>query len=130
MHSALFRFKTLKVDGKSIKFQIWDTAGQDRFRTITSSYYKGADGIIMVYDVSDPKSFEDIDKFWVPEAENYADRNISVILLGNKSDCERAVPKKKAKDYATSKGYDFEEVSAKTSDKVFDTIKNFGKKVA
>ena len=118
------------MDGKSIKFQIWDTAGQDRFRTITSSYYKGADGIIMVYDVSDPKSFEDIDKFWVPEAENYADRNISVILMGNKSDCERTVPKQKAKDYATSKGYDFEEVSAKTSDKVFDTIRNFGKKVA
>ena len=63
--SFIYRFKTLKVDGKSIKFQIWDTAGQDRFRTITSSYYKGANGIIMVYDISDPKSFEDIEKFWV-----------------------------------------------------------------
>lgn len=64
------------------------------------------------------------------EAENYADKNISVILLGNKSDCDRAVPKQKARDYTLSKGYDFEEVSAKTSDKVADTIKNFGKKVA
>ena len=118
------------MENKSIKFQIWDTAGQDRFRTITSSYYKGADGIIMVYDVSDPKSFEDIEKYWVPEAENYADRNISVILLGNKSDCDRAVPKDKAKEYANSKGYDFEEVSAKTSEKVADTIKSFGKRVA
>ena len=64
------------------------------------------------------------------EAENYADKNIPVILIGNKSDCERVVLKEKGKSFATSKGYDFEEVSAKTSDKVFDTIKNFGGKVA
>ena len=62
----------------------------------------------MVYDISDPKSFEDISKFWVSEAENYADKNIPVILIGNKSDCERAVPKQKGKDFATSKGYEFE----------------------
>ena len=73
----------------------------------------------MVYDITDPKSFEDIDKFWVPEAENYADKNINVILLGNKSDSDRAVTKQKGKDYAANKGYDFEEVSARTSDKVF-----------
>lgn len=84
----------------------------------------------MVYDVSDPKSFEDIEKYWVPEAENYADKNISVILLGNKSDCDRAVAKEKGRGYANGKGYDFEEVSAKTSEKVADTIKGFGKKVA
>lgn len=55
-----FRFKTIKIDNKNVKFQIWDTAGQERFRTITSAYYKGADGIIMVYDVTDPSTLEDI----------------------------------------------------------------------
>ncbi len=55
-----FRFKTIKYENKNVKFQIWDTAGQERFRTITSAYYKGADGIIMVYDVTDPSSLEDI----------------------------------------------------------------------
>ena len=54
------RFKTIKHNNKNIKFQIWDTAGQERFRTITSAYYKGADGIIMVYDITDPSSLEDI----------------------------------------------------------------------
>lgn len=54
------RFKTIKSNDKTVKFQIWDTAGQQRFRTITSAYYKGADGIIMVYDVTDPNSLDDI----------------------------------------------------------------------
>lgn len=79
-----FRFKTLKIDGKTIKFEVWDTAGQDRFRTITSSYYKSADGVIIVYDVTDKKSFEDVDRFWVPEASKYLGKDVPVILLGNK----------------------------------------------
>ncbi len=86
-----FRFKTIKHESKNIKFQIWDTAGQERFRTITSAYYKGADGIIMVYDVTDPSSLEDIEQFWIPEAYNYCDRSIDVILLGNKSDCPSTI---------------------------------------
>lgn len=86
-----FRFKTIKHDNKNIKFQIWDTAGQERFRTITSAYYKGADGIIMVYDLTEPSSLEDIENFWVPEAFNYCDKGIDVLLLGNKSDCPQTV---------------------------------------
>lgn len=85
-------FKTVKIDGKNIKFQIWDTAGQERFRTITSSYYRGADGIIIVYDVTDQTSFEDINRVWVPEAENYSEKGTDVLVLGNKSDCERGFP--------------------------------------
>lgn len=54
------RFKTVKQDSRTIKFQIWDTAGQERFRTITSAYYKGADGIIMVYDMTEPGSVDDL----------------------------------------------------------------------
>lgn len=58
-------FKTIKQDGKSIKFQIWDTAGQERFRTITSAYYKGADGIIMVYDLTEASSVDDLENYWI-----------------------------------------------------------------
>jgi Ras-related protein Rab-1A len=130
-------FKTVKIDGKSIKFQIWDTAGQERFRTITSSYYRGADGIIIVYDVTDLTSFQDIERVWVPEADNYSEKGTDVLILGNKSDCERSFPIEviqlaiqKVKSYVKNKNYDFEEVSARTADKVEQTIKNFGKKIA
>lgn len=91
MRSMRFRFKTIKADGKNIKFQIWDTAGQERFRTITSAYYKGADGILMVYDLTEPSSVDDIENFWIPEAHNYCDKSIKVLLLGNKSDVPRVV---------------------------------------
>ncbi len=87
------RFKTVKQDGRTIKFQIWDTAGQERFRTITSAYYKGADGILMVYDLTEPSSIDDLENYWIQEAYNYCDKGIKVLLLGNKSDCERSVSK-------------------------------------
>jgi Ras-related protein Rab-1A len=85
------RFKTIKQDGKSIKFQIWDTAGQERFRTITSAYYKGADGIVMVYDLTETSSVDDLENYWISEAYNYCDKSIKVLLLGNKCDAERTV---------------------------------------
>jgi small GTP-binding protein len=75
--------------------------------------------VIIVYDVTDPSSFQDVDKFWVPEIENYATNGIGIILLGNKCDCEKAVDTEKANTYATFKGYDFQEVSAKTADNIF-----------
>ena len=62
-----FRFKTIQVDNKNVKFQIWDTAGQERFRTITSAYYRGSQGILLVFDLTDPLSFENITKFWMNE---------------------------------------------------------------
>ncbi len=81
----------MKQDGKSIKFQIWDTAGQERFRTITSAYYKGADGIVMVYDLTEASSVDDLENYWISEAYNYCDKSIKVLLLGNKCDAERTV---------------------------------------
>ncbi len=80
-----FKIRTLEVDGKTIKLQIWDTAGQERFKTITSSYYKGAHGIIVVYDTTDKESFKSIDN-WMNEVEKHASDNVSKILVGNKSD--------------------------------------------
>ena len=82
-----FKIRNNEVDGKTIKLQIWDTAGQERFKTITSSYYKGAHGIIVAYDITDRESFSAI-QTWMSEVEKYASDNISRILVGNKCDLE------------------------------------------
>lgn len=75
----------MDMEGKKIKLQIWDTAGQDRFKTITSSYYRGAHGIVIVYDVTDRESFEGV-KNWIGEIDKYAEEKVFKFLVGNKSD--------------------------------------------
>ncbi|CAD8211958.1 unnamed protein product [Paramecium octaurelia] len=125
-----FRFKTLEIDGKKVKLQIWDTAGQERFRTITSAYYKGADGIVLVYDVSSLATFEDIDKFWINEVDSYAEKNVELLLLGNKSDIEeKVVTTQKALDYAGIRRMAHMEVSAKTADQVSKAFLNLARKL-
>ncbi|CAN0345374.1 unnamed protein product [Ectocarpus sp. 8 AP-2014] len=93
-----FKIRTIELDSKTIKLQIWDTAGQERFRTITSSYYRGAHGIIVVYDVTDKESFNNV-KQWLHEIDRYACENVNKLLVGNKSDLEakRAVTTEEAK---------------------------------
>eukprot|EP01006_Ploeotia_vitrea_P043672 TRINITY_DN66762_c8_g4_i2.p1 TRINITY_DN66762_c8_g4~~TRINITY_DN66762_c8_g4_i2.p1 ORF type:complete len:238 (+),score=122.47 TRINITY_DN66762_c8_g4_i2:96-716(+) len=93
-----FKIRTIDLDGKTIKLQIWDTAGQERFRTITSSYYRGAHGIIVVYDCTDLESFNNV-KQWLSEIERYAAENVNKLLVGNKVD----LVNKKAVDYDTAK---------------------------
>ncbi|CAI2380012.1 unnamed protein product [Moneuplotes crassus] len=109
-----FKIRTLEVDGKTIKLQIWDTAGQERFKTITSSYYKGAHGIIVVYDVTDKESFKNIDT-WMNEIEKHASDNVSRILCGNKSDLEdsRQVSTDEGKELSDTYNIRFIESSAK-----------------
>jgi len=114
-----FKIRTIELDGKTIKLQIWDTAGQERFRTITSSYYRGAHGIIVVYDTTDAESFANV-KQWLQEIDRYACENVNKLLVGNKSDL---TPKKKvdytqASEFAQSLSIPFLETSAKTATNV------------
>ena len=82
-----FGSKQLKVDGVNIKLQIWDTAGEERYRAITSAYYKGSKGCFIVYDITSEISFENVEK-WYEEIRKSAEKEISVILVGNKCDLE------------------------------------------
>mmetsp|Transcript_17326 Transcript_17326/g.37541 ORF Transcript_17326/g.37541 Transcript_17326/m.37541 type:complete len:215 (+) Transcript_17326:270-914(+) len=114
-----FRFRTVKMGKKTVKLQIWDTAGQERFRTITSAYYRGADGIIMVYDTTSSDSFDHVND-WLKEVNRYASEGTCKLLVGNKSDrtADRAVTTEQAKEFADDLGVAFLETSAKTAKNV------------
>lgn len=111
-----FKIRTLELEGKTIKLQIWDTAGQERFRTITSSYYRGAHGIIIVYDVTDMESFNNV-KTWLNEIDKYASDSVNKLLVGNKCDLvvKKTVDTNVAKEFADSLGIPFLETSAKSA---------------
>ena len=99
--------------------QIWDTAGQERFKNIQASYYKGANGILVVYDITNRSSFENVSS-WLTEIEKNASKNVYKFLIGNKTDLEdkRKVTYQEGKDFAESNGMKFMETSAKTASKV------------
>lgn len=111
-----FKIRTIELDGKKIKLQIWDTAGQERFRTITTAYYRGAMGIMLVYDITNDKSFENI-KNWIRNIEEHASSDVEKMVLGNKCDMEdrRLVSKERGTQLATEYGIKFMETSAKAS---------------
>lgn len=117
-----FKIRTIESEGKVIKLQIWDTAGQERFRTITSSYYRGAHGIIVVYDVTDEESFAAVQSpnGWMTEIERFAGAEVTKMLVGNKCDLEtkRKVTYAAAKDFADSMSIQFFETSAKDNKNV------------
>ena len=100
-----FKIRTIDLEGKTVKLQIWDTAGQERFRTITSSYYRGAHGIIIVYDVTDKESFNNV-KHWIQEIDKYAADGVKKLLVGNKCDLasKKVVSHDEAKELADSLG--------------------------
>jgi len=114
-----FKIRTIQLEGKTIKLQIWDTAGQERFRTITSSYYRGAHGIIVVYDTTEMESFNNV-KQWLHEIDRYATEGVNKLLVGNKSDLvsKRQVDTAAAKDLADSLSIPFLETSAKSATNV------------
>merc|ERR1711879_454282 len=111
--------RTVELDGKTIKLQIWDTAGQERFRTITSSYYRGAHGIIIVYDITDVESFNNV-RQWLFEIDRFASEQVNKLLVGNKSDLvnKRVVTHETANEFAEGLGIPFLETSAKNSTNV------------
>eukprot|EP00939_MAST-03C_sp_MAST-3C-sp1_P003528 g3528.t1 len=114
-----FRFRTVKIGEKTVKLQIWDTAGQERFRTITSAYYRGADGIIMVYDVSRRDSFDHVQD-WLNEVNRYAkEESCEKLLIGNKCDRgDRLVSEAEGQAFAKNLNVPFYETSAKVGTNV------------
>lgn len=111
-----FKIKTIELDGKRIKLQIWDTAGQERFRTITTAYYRGAMGILLVYDVTDENSFQNI-RNWIRNIEQHAADNVAKILVGNKCDMvgDKIVQTARGQVLADEHGIKFFETSAKSN---------------
>lgn len=121
-----FATRTLEVEGRTVKAQIWDTAGQERYRAITSAYYRGALGALLVYDVTKPTTFENVSR-WLKELRDHADANIVIMLIGNKTDLKhlRAVATEDAQGYAEKESLSFIETSALEStnvEKAFHTI--------
>ncbi|KAI6553680.1 Ras- protein Rab-11A [Pyricularia oryzae] len=108
-----FATRSIQVDSKTIKAQIWDTAGQERYRAITSAYYRGAVGALLVYDISKHQTYENVTR-WLKELRDHADANIVIMLVGNKSDLRhlRAVPTEEAKAFASENHLSFIETSA------------------
>ncbi|OLY80358.1 Ras-related protein Rab-8A [Smittium mucronatum] len=111
-----FKIRTIELDGKRIKLQIWDTAGQERFRTITTAYYRGAMGILLVYDVTDERSFNNIHN-WIRNVEQHANEGVDKILIGNKCDIDerKVITTDQGKALANEYGLSFLETSAKSN---------------
>ncbi|KAM3274638.1 hypothetical protein ACQJBY_043587 [Aegilops geniculata] len=108
-----FQTKTLQIDNRTVKAQIWDTAGQERYRAVTSAYYRGAVGAMLVYDMTKRQSFDHMAR-WLEELRSHADKNIVIMLIGNKSDLGtlRAVRTEDAKEFAERESLFFMETSA------------------
>eukprot|EP01098_Paradermamoeba_levis_P006601 TRINITY_DN2745_c0_g1_i1.p1 TRINITY_DN2745_c0_g1~~TRINITY_DN2745_c0_g1_i1.p1 ORF type:complete len:200 (-),score=56.46 TRINITY_DN2745_c0_g1_i1:26-625(-) len=122
---------TVNVDGKSISLQITDTAGQERFRTLTSSYYRNADAMIVVYDVTNRESFDVVEGF-VKEGNTYSSTSCAKFLVGNKTDLEdqRVVSTNEGDEIAKKLKIPFFETSAKTGANVGALFETIGKKLA
>jgi small GTP-binding protein len=120
-----FATRSIQVDGKTIKAQIWDTAGQERYRAITSAYYRGAVGALLVYDIAKHLTYENVER-WLKELRDHADQNIVIMLVGNKSDLRhlRAVPTDEAKAFAEKNNLSFIETSALDSTNVEMAFQN------
>ncbi|KAE9592704.1 hypothetical protein Lal_00029060 [Lupinus albus] len=113
-----FLTKTIVMDHKIVKAQIWDTAGQERYQAITTAYYRGAIGALLAYDITKRRSFDHVEK-WLEELRMHADKNIAIMLVGNKSDLTaREVPTEFAKEFAEQQDLFFIETSALNSSNV------------
>ena len=125
-----FKIKTFDIDEKKIKMQIWDTAGQERFKNIIASYYRGAHGILLIYDVTDKDSFKNLSN-WLIEIEKNANKNVLKVLIGNKTDLEdkRVVTYNQGKEFADTYGLKFLETSAKKNLNVSEAFITLGREL-
>ena len=114
-----FGTKDFKIENNIVKVQIWDTAGQERYRSITNAYYKGAKGSLLVYDITNPKTFESLDK-WLSDLKTNGEEKISIILVGNKTDLEdqRKISIEQGKEKAEFYKLAFIETSALNGDNI------------
>ena len=122
-----FKVRTINLNGKEVKLQIWDTAGQERFKTITSSYYRGADGIFLVFDLSCRSSFTDLPR-WIKDISKYnVNLKTNFFLLGNKSDLkhERQVSHEEAFKFANQNNMEYLETSAKDDVNILHSFARF-----
>ena len=119
-----FASKTIELNNKLIKIQIWDTAGHEAFKSITRTYYKGAVGALLVYDITNKISFLNCQN-WLKELKENGDKDIVIILVGNKCDLEkeRQVSKQEGEIFAENNGLFFLETSAKEGKNIFDVFK-------
>ena len=125
-----FKIKTFNIDEKKIKMQIWDTAGQERFKNIIASYYRGAHGILLIYDVTDKESFKNLSN-WLIEIEKNASKNVLKVLIGNKTDLEdkRVITYSQGKEFADSYGLKYIETSAKKNMNVNEAFETLGREL-
>lgn len=114
-----FATRTVQIDGKIIKAQIWDTAGQERYRAVTSAYYKGASGAMLVYDITNSISFNSVRK-WLKEIRDNADRQVCIMLIGNKRDLDnlRSITTEESRNLAQSENLLFLETSALSAENI------------
>ncbi|XP_030471148.1 ras-related protein RABA5a-like [Syzygium oleosum] len=125
-----FQTQKLNIDGKEIKAQIWDTAGQERFRAVTSAYYRGAVGALLVYDISRRQTFDSVGR-WLNELHTHSDMNVITVLVGNKSDLKdaREVSAAEGKTLAEAQGLFFMETSALDSSNVAAAFQTMVKEI-
>uniref|UniRef100_A0A8C2RGI7 Ras-related protein Rab-30 n=1 Tax=Capra hircus TaxID=9925 RepID=A0A8C2RGI7_CAPHI len=114
-----FMIKTVEINGEKVKLQIWDTAGQERFRSITQSYYRSANALILTYDITCEESFRCLPE-WLREIEQYASNKVITVLVGNKIDLaeRREVSQQRAEEFSEAQDMYYLETSAKESDNV------------
>ena len=125
-----FKIKTFNIDNKKIKMQIWDTAGQERFKNIIASYYRGAHGILLIFDVTDKDSFKNLSN-WLIEIEKNASKNVLKVLIGNKTDLEekRVITYNQGKEFADTYGLKYIETSAKKNLNVNEAFETLGREL-